>query len=213
MARITKGILGGFSGKVGTVVGASWRGQDIIRSTPKPGSRRATGKQALQQLKFRLVIGFLKPLSGIQSRYFGSASGSKSRVNLAVSYTISEAVGVVADVPELVYSKVLITKGELAGFQNGAAAAKAGNLITLTWQDNSAQDNASATDRAGIVCYSEALGTFEIFESVAARSALSAEVTLPDYHLRKEVHVWAYFSNTGETSASNSAYLGTLTMI
>jgi hypothetical protein len=26
MARISKGILGGFSGKVGTVVGANWRG-------------------------------------------------------------------------------------------------------------------------------------------------------------------------------------------
>lgn len=65
MARITKGILGGFSGKVGTVVGASWRGQDIIRSMPKPSSRKATGKQMLQQLKFKLVIGFLKPLTGI----------------------------------------------------------------------------------------------------------------------------------------------------
>ena len=35
MARITKGILGGFSVKVGTVVGANWSGKDIIRSVPK----------------------------------------------------------------------------------------------------------------------------------------------------------------------------------
>ena len=34
MAEIKKGILGGFSGKVGPVVGANWRGKDIIRSTP-----------------------------------------------------------------------------------------------------------------------------------------------------------------------------------
>ena len=59
MARITKGILGGFSGKVGLVVGASWRGQDIIRSTPKPSSKPPSEKQLLQQLKFRLVIDFL----------------------------------------------------------------------------------------------------------------------------------------------------------
>lgn len=212
MARITKGILGGFSGKVGTVVGASWRGQDIIRSIPKPSSRKATGRQMLQQLKFKLVIDFLKPLTAIQNRYFGSGSGSKSRVNLAVSYTISEAVQVTADLPELVYNKVLITRGDLAGFQDIAAAVQPGNIIRLSWQDNSAQGNASATDKASAVCYSEDLGTFELFESVAVRTGLTSDLTLPDYYSGKQVQVWAYFHNTEETSASNSSYLGALTM-
>lgn len=35
MAKIKKGILGGFSGKVETVVGVNWRGKDIISSLPK----------------------------------------------------------------------------------------------------------------------------------------------------------------------------------
>ncbi|MCJ8154832.1 DUF6266 family protein [Chryseobacterium sp. SSA4.19] len=212
MARITKGILGGFSGKVGTVVGASWRGQDIIRSTPKPSSRQATGKQMLQQLKFKLVIGFLKPLTGIQNRYFGSGSGSKSRVNLAVSYTIGEAVQVTADIPKLIYSKVLITKGDLAGFQELSATPQTGSIIRFSWRDNSAQGNASATDKANVVCYSEELGTFEIFESVAARTGLTSDVKLPDYYSGEQVHVWAYFHNAEGNSASNSAYLGALTL-
>ena len=92
MATISKGILGGFSGKVGTVVGANWRGKDIIRSVPKTGHRTATDKQLLQQMKFKLVVTFLQPLKSIQNLYFGSESGAKSRVNLAVSYTINEAV-------------------------------------------------------------------------------------------------------------------------
>ncbi|MFC3157917.1 DUF6266 family protein [Chryseobacterium arachidis] len=117
MARITKGILGGFSGKVGTIVGANWRGQDIIRSTPKPNSRPPSEKQLLQQTKFKLVIDFLKPVKNIQRKYFGTGSGSKSRVNMAVSYTINEAIQMTGDIPELMYNKVLITKGDLAGFQ------------------------------------------------------------------------------------------------
>ncbi len=32
MLRVTKGILGGFSEKVGAIAGANWRGKDIIRS-------------------------------------------------------------------------------------------------------------------------------------------------------------------------------------
>jgi hypothetical protein len=34
MGTIKKGVLGGFSGKVGSVVGASWKGIDYIRSLP-----------------------------------------------------------------------------------------------------------------------------------------------------------------------------------
>ena len=32
MGTIKKGILGGFSGKVGTVIGAAWKGIDYMRS-------------------------------------------------------------------------------------------------------------------------------------------------------------------------------------
>lgn len=213
MARITKGILGGFSGKVGTVVGANWRGQDIIRSTPKPSSRPPSDKQLLQQTKFKLVISFLQPVKNIQTKYFGSGSGSKSRINLAVSYTINEAVQMVGDVAELVYNKVLITKGDLTGFQNVTAAPQAGNGISLNWEDNSAQGNADATDLANAVCYCEEVGSFEIFESVAERSVLTADLTLPAFYAGKEIHLWVFFNNAKETVACNSAYLGSLTLI
>lgn len=213
MARITKGILGGFSGKVGTIVGANWRGQDIIRSTPKPSSRPPSEKQQLQQNKFKLVISFLQPLNSIQKRYFGSGSGSKSRVNMAVSYTLNEAVEVVGDVPQLVYNKVLITRGDLAGFQNVSATAQAAQAIVLNWEDNSVQGNANATDKVNAVCYCEELGTFEVFESLGDRSFLTAAFTLPTYYSGKEVQVWVYFNNTAETLACNSPYLGTLTVL
>ena len=35
MGRIKQGILGGFSGKVGTVVGASWKGKAYMRGMPQ----------------------------------------------------------------------------------------------------------------------------------------------------------------------------------
>lgn len=213
MARITKGILGGFSGKVGTIVGANWRGQDIIRSTPKPSSRPPSEKQQIQQAKFKLVISFLQPVKRIQTRYFGSGSGSKSRVNMAVSYTISEAIQMTGDIPELVYNKVLITKGDLSGFQNVAAAPQNGNIIRLTWENNSAQGNASESDQANLVCYCEELDRFEIFESVALRTALTSDITLPAIYTGKEIQVWSYFHNSEETQASNSIHLGNLTLI
>ena len=169
MARISKGILGGFSGKVGTVVGAVWRGQDIIRSIPKPSSRPASDKQLQQQMKFKLVITFLQPLKSIQQMYFGTATGTKSRINLAVAYTIGEAVQILNDEAVLVFSKVLITKGDLAGFQNGLATAEAAQKVKFTWEDNSAQGNAAAKDVANAVVFVPESGLFEIYENIGER--------------------------------------------
>jgi len=35
MGTYNKGILGAFYGKVGTVVGSTWRGKDVMRSLPR----------------------------------------------------------------------------------------------------------------------------------------------------------------------------------
>lgn len=208
MATFNKGILGGFSGKLGTVVGANWRGKDIMRSLPTPSKKEPTEKQLLQQAKLKLAVAFLQPLKTIQSQYFGSGSGVKSRVNLATSYIINEAIQVVAGVPELVYNKVLITKGELTGFQNAVVSTQVGGVISLEWEDNSNQGNARATDMVNLVCYCKELKIFEIFEGIVMRSDLMLDVTLPNYCLGKAVEVYAYLNNERQTTASNSFYLG-----
>ncbi len=208
MATFNKGILGGFSGKLGTVVGANWRGKDIMRSLPTPSKKEPTEKQLLQQAKFKLAVAFLQPLKTIQSQYFGSGSGVKSRVNLATSYIINEAIQVVAGVPELVYNKVLITKGELTGFQNAVVSTQVGGVISLEWEDNSNQGNARATDMVNVVCYCKELKIFEIFEGIVMRSDMMLDVTLPNYCLGKAVEVYAYLNNERQTTASNSFYLG-----
>ena len=59
MATFEKGILGGFSGKVGNVVGVRWRGMNIMRSLPQRGSYVPTPEQLEQRLKFSLVMAFL----------------------------------------------------------------------------------------------------------------------------------------------------------
>ena len=213
MATFNKGILGGFSGKVGTVVGANWRGKDIMRSRPKPSKKEPTEKQLLQQAKFKLAVSFLQPLKTIQSRYFGSVSGVKSRVNLATSYTINEAIQVVAGIPELVYNKVMITKGELTGFQNATLSAQAGGVLNLEWEDNSSQGNGKATDEVNLVCYCKELKDFQIFEGIVMRSDLMAGVTLPNFCIGKTMEVWAYLNNERQTFASNSFYLGEHTVL
>lgn len=213
MAEIKKGILGGFSGKVGPVVGANWRGKDIIRSTPKSSSKPKTDKQLMQQLKFKTTIAFLNPLRNIQNRFFGTDAGVKSRVNLAASYFINNALEMVDGLPTVIYNKVLITKGDLTGFQNAEAQAATGGVINLTWEDNGLQGNALATDKVSVVCYFEALSTFEIFEGVAFRSEAQSSITLHSSYAGMEAQVYAFIANETETQVCNSMYLGAITLV
>ena len=208
MATLSKGILGGFSGKVGPVVGATWRGMDVIRSRPKSSKRTPSERQLEQQLKFKLAISFLQPIKNIQSRFFGSGSGVKSRVNLAVSYTISEAIQMVAGLPELIFNKVLITRGELTSFQNAVLTTQPGGVLHLEWEDNSTQGDAAPTDQVSIVCYCAELNNWEIYEGIVMRSDLMADVTLPAYCLGKTMEVYAFLNNEKQTAASTSLYLG-----
>ena len=109
MATFEKGILGGFSGKVGNVVGSRWRGKNVMRSLPQRGKYTPSEKQEEQRQKFKTVIGFLSPIGAILSEYFGNPQGDKSRSNLATSYHLKNAVinapqGMVMD-----YAKVLIS--------------------------------------------------------------------------------------------------------
>ena len=208
MATLNKGILGGFSGKVGPVVGANWRGMDVIRSRPKSSKRNPTEKQLEQQLKFKLAISFLQPIKNIQSRFFGSGSGVKSRVNMAVSYTISTAIQMVAGLPELIYNKVLITRGELTSFQNAVLTTQPGGVLHLEWEDNSTQGDAAPKDQVSIVCYCAELNNWEIYEGIVMRSDLMADVTLPAYCLGKTMEVYAFLNNEKQTAASTSLYLG-----
>jgi hypothetical protein len=51
MGTIKQGILGGFSGKVGTVIGASWKGINYMRSIPQHVKNPRTAGQVSQRSK------------------------------------------------------------------------------------------------------------------------------------------------------------------
>ena len=64
MGKLNIGILGGFSGTVGTVIGSSNRkGEDIIRVKSKKPRTSSTEGQINQRTKFRLVTVFLQALN------------------------------------------------------------------------------------------------------------------------------------------------------
>lgn len=210
MGTIKKGILGGFSGTVGTVVGANWRGMDVIRSRPKASGGKPTPLQLMQRSKFALAIKFQNSLRSMQSRLYGENAGVKSRVNLAASYLLREVVDYVNDQAVLKMEKVIITKGLLTGFQNLAVTDAAAQTLNFTWTDNSNQMLAKATDIFCTAVYEEESGDFEIKEGPETRTVGTASVVLPELWAGKTVHVYAFLQTEEQDAACNSLYLGTV---
>ena len=210
MGTIKKGILGGFSGTVGTVVGATWRGMDVIRSRPKSSGGNPTQLQLIVRAKFALAIKFQNSLRSMQSRLYGENAGVKSRVNLAASYLLREVVDYVNDQAVLKMEKVIVTKGVVTGFQNLAVTAAAAETLNFTWTDNSSQMLAKATDIFCTAVYEEESAEFAITEGPETRIEGTAAVVLPETWVGKTVHVYAFFQTVEQTEACNSLYLGTL---
>ncbi|MFK8061468.1 MAG: DUF6266 family protein [Polaribacter sp.] len=213
MATFEKGILGGFSGKVGNVVGSRWRGKNVMRSLPQRGNYTATAKQEEQRQKFKTVIGFLSPIVDVLTRYFGSPQGDKSRSNLATSYHLKNAVVSTPQGMAMDYAKVLISKGELRGIDGGTIAAAAGRVLNFGWQDNSGQGKATATDAFMVVVYAPDLNLFYTNLAVATRDATTASITLPEFMASFEVEVWASFSKPETNFAAISTYMGAVTVL
>ena len=211
VGKIRTGILGGFQGKVGTVIGSTWRGEDIMRALPKKSSKNPTELQKIQRIKFKTVNEFLNPLRAPLNKYFGNDIGKKSRYNMATSYHITNAVEVTADAIQILYPRVLVSKGTLFGFQNLTVAVSETDL-ELKWDDNSIFGNAKAEDTVNVLCYNEEQNVFFVFENAAIRGGLSATVSLPQSLVGYEVIVYAFLYDKVSNTASNSVYLGSVAL-
>lgn len=211
MGKITKGILGGFSGKVGTVVGANFRGVDTMRSLPTKSNREGSAKQKLQRSLFAAASVFLQPVNSVVSVYFGSPVGTSSARNLAMSYTMTDVMQQNGDSIEVQYSKVLLTKGDLTGFQNMQTVPENGGLH-FSWTDNSDQGNANSTDVFCAAVYDAEAELWHLQEA-ATRNEATATVPLPVVMTGHSVQVYTFFRTADETKACTTLYAGEVMVV
>lgn len=208
MATYEHGILGPFSGKVGTVVGANWRGKNVMRSRPKKSNRIPSEAQQLQRERFTTVTKFLSPIKTVLNRYFGQTSTYRSRYNMATSYHLKEAVQWVSGTFEIIYNKVMISKGDLQGLNQPIVTPQANQELNIKWQDNSGQGMAATQDSLLVVVYSPDLDMFEFFEQSANREDTEVTLQLSSFFQGLNVHCWASFVNDERKLSASSSYLG-----
>ena len=153
MGIINQGILGGFSGKVGNVVGGSWKGIDYMRIMPSSVANPQTPAQLDHRKKFSVTMSFLQPLTQFLRVGFKNFAVRMSGINAAMSYNYHNALTGTYPDYAIDYPIALVARGNLAPALNQVAASTVAATILFTWDDNSSEIGASALDKSLLVVY------------------------------------------------------------
>ncbi len=211
MGTIQKGILGGFSGTVGTVVGASWRGIEYMRSRSNRRTFSSSQKQKEQQLKFGLMIRFQQPINALLNETFTSYAIRMTGANSALGYNLKNAITGIYPEYAVDYGLFLISRGDLLNAQNPTATAGGNGLVNYAWMNNSGSGKAKDTDKAIFVVWCPELQQFLYTSSGADRSEETASFDVSAF-AGKTVQTWIGFLSDSGKDVATSIYTGELTV-
>lgn len=212
MGTIKQGILGGFSGTVGTVVGGKWKSTDYMRSRASSVANPRTEAQLTQRAKFATVLRFLQPLTEFLRTGFKLYASKMTQFNSAMSYNLHNAVG--GSYPDFTidYAKALISRGNLAEMLNPVVDVTDSQKVTVSWDDNSGVGNAKATDQTLVVIYNASRAEIVAAMRDAKRTETSQEIDVPQHFIGDEVEIFVAFISEDGREVSNSFYLGSVTI-
>lgn len=208
MSTINQGILGGFSGKVGTVIGGNWNGINYMRGLPTSYTNPRTEAQLMQRARFAETIKFLRPLTSFLRIGFKNQAYKMSGFNAAMSYTIKNALTGIYPSFSIDYNKVLVSRGPLPGALNPAAISSVACKIDLTWDDNSSETGAAGEDKALVVIYSPLTQKAVTIVDGVSRAVGNLTITLPESFSGQQVHCYIGFQDASQAIISDSAYVG-----
>ncbi|WP_069660916.1 DUF6266 family protein [Arcticibacter eurypsychrophilus] len=211
MAQFNQGVLGAFSGKVGSVVGSNWRDIDYMRGLPKQSSKPATAKQLLIREKFRLLIQFLTLVKSVINQGFKNEDTRRATAfNLAFTANKDAFAGTDTE-PVLDFSKMIFSKGSGVSKATGCKIVADGDgVLTVTW--DAISGNAQAlTDEATVVLYCEEDKEVVVHEGVL-RSLNTAQVEIPSNWSSCTIHGYVYMTSK-EDKNSLTSYAGALSIM
>lgn len=211
MGTIIKGILGGFSGTVGTVVGATWKGIDYMKGKSRKRSGTSSTAQLQQQAKFGMMLKFLRTFRKLLKTSFKEFAVGESGTNVALSVNLQQAV--TGDYPAftLNYPKVMLSHGNLEEPEAPKASSSAVGKVDFTWT-NSVGEDVDETEHAMLVIYNPSTQKV-VYKLNAAKRTLGTDSLDAPQFSGLVVETWMAFVSANGKSNSDSAYTGSVTIL
>lgn len=206
MGTIKQGILGGFSGRVGTVVGSNWKSVHYMRALATNVSNPRTEKQQCQRTKFSKAISFLTTITPFLRVGYKNYTTNQSAFNAAMSYTMKNAITGCGETLAINYEKVLVAHGSLT-IAVDASVIVEDNKVSYKWTDNSNAGDAKSKDVAMLLVYNKDKKEAVYSMNVATRSDAKAELALPASWSDNAMAIYLSFCSEDGKSVTNSICL------
>lgn len=209
MGKINQGILGGFSGKVGTVVGGSWKGITYMRAKAVSVANPRTEAQLSQRARFTTALRFLQPCTDFLRTGYKNYAVKQTAFNAAMSHTLSNAVTGAYPAFGIDPSKVMLSRGALTTAVNVQAVVSDGT-VKVSWDDNSSLGSAKPTDRALAIVVNPDNGEAVYKTTGTTRNSSSEMLDIPTDWTGDSAEVYLGFISDDGKEVANSVYGGSI---
>ncbi|UKT62794.1 DUF6266 family protein [Pedobacter mucosus] len=199
---------GGFTGKVGSIIGYQLNGKWVIKGLPRPSkkNKKGTADQKKCRQRFSLMQGFLSSVLYFVRVGFNLEGKLKmiSAHNAAKSYNMLHAFD---NDGQIIYSNIRLTQGSLQGAEETTVATNESGLQFI-WNNQLSNGLQKTTDQVMLLVYQEETNEAYFILSGARRQDGTDLLKIPYIEKGKTFHTWISFIADDRKSISNSVYAG-----
>ncbi len=206
MAIFRNGPNGGFSGKVGSVVGYKWKGLDVIRGLPRKSHKPRSEARLANEQAMKLIMEVLKPLKLFIRMGFRYAAEplNMTAFNLALSVNKKNAIKGQYPDQEIDWAKLKISQGNRTGVNN-LTAERTDDGLRVTWAKELDNNPGHLGDLLSLATYSPSENLWLAFFNHATRESGECVLSFDEDWASNEVHILAMFvSFTGDAVSDSS---------
>lgn len=210
MATYTEGIMGNFKGKVGRVIGSSWKGIPYIKSLYDKRTKPARKNEQLNRNKFAMAHWWLKPVKGFVRMGYKGYSATVEGFIAAKSYLLKNAFESDGDTMVVNPALMKVSYGDLPLPHNITAVKSAPDQLQVSWDAVDKDFHPNAFDQVMILAYDIENG--EAVDSITGQFRYVGKDTLfiPPATPERTYHIYAAFVAADRSRQSTSIYLGTI---
>jgi hypothetical protein len=205
MAKLTQGILGGVKGKIGNVVGSSWKGIPIIKVKPLSVANPQTAAQQAQRGRMTHIVAFVIPVvASVIKPLWDRFAVKMSGVNAFIQRNIDLFDNAAPSPPE----DLVMSSGKMESTEILSVHASDGDYdITVNFPTDAGFGFKLATDLAYAMAYNRTKG--ECYGGGGTKTRADGHITIENLkgNLTGEViDVWLAFKRADGTIVSGSSY-------
>lgn len=206
MATFKEGINGPFKGKVGAVIGSSWRKIPYMKGKHKVkrNKLKPSEKQAVQHQKFKLLNQFFMKITPVLDIGFRSLTSRATAKNAAFSYNYDHAFVEEDDPVTLNYPALKFSHGSLytAGAEKAILTHEG---VKVVWNSKTYGVGGAMDDVGYAIAYSVSLDL--LLWQTALRHEGEAFISFDEAVRGNELHVWLFFADSRKKQVSRTEYL------